>query len=142
MGVKTVQIKKIILITSLLFSGLAFSASNDVVVTGIHSVYDGDTFRAFLPPHNKESQRVRLRGVDTPEIKGQCKSESDNAIRARDFVRLYLSRAKLIELKSVGRDKYKRVLADVHVDGVNLAQVLINNKLGRKWRGRRENWCD
>jgi endonuclease YncB( thermonuclease family) len=135
-------IKKIILITLLLFSGLAFGVSKDIVVTGIDSVYDGDTFRAFLPPHNKESQRVRLRGVDTPELKGQCKSEIDNAIRARDFVRLYLSRAKQIELKNVGRDKYKRVLADVYVDGVNLSQVLIKNKLGRKWRGRRENWCD
>ena len=75
-------IKKIILITLLLFSGLAFGVSKDIVVTGIDSVYDGATFRAFLPPHNKESQRVRLRGVDTPELKGQCKSEIDNAIIA------------------------------------------------------------
>ena len=32
----------------LLFSGLAFSAGNEIVVTSIHSVYDGDTFRAYM----------------------------------------------------------------------------------------------
>ncbi len=31
--------------------------------------------------------RVRLAGVDTPEIRGECQAEKDLAVRARDFVR-------------------------------------------------------
>jgi endonuclease YncB( thermonuclease family) len=109
-------------------------------VTSIKSVYDGDTFRAFIPNYDTD-QRVRVRGVDTPEIKGQCDSEIKAAIKARDYVRRYLKSANKIILLNVGKDKYQRILADVEVDGINLAQHIIEQKLGRKWRGKRESWC-
>ncbi|MCL1127786.1 thermonuclease family protein [Shewanella surugensis] len=112
-----------------------------VTVTSIVSVYDGDTFRAYLSDR-KEEERIRVRGVDTPEIRGKCEAEKTDAIKARDFVRGYLKQAKTIKLEDLSRDKYQRLLATVFVDGANLSQVLINKGLGRRWQGRRENWCN
>ena len=39
-------------------------------------------------------------GGDTPEIQGKCQREKDLAIKARDFVRSKLSKAKEIKLKN------------------------------------------
>lgn len=112
-----------------------------IKVTSIKSVYDGDTFRAYLPGYDKD-QPIRVRGVDTPEIKGQCASEKKAAIIARDFVRKHLKSAKKITLRNISRDKYKRILAVVVVDEERLDKTLINNKIGRKWIGKREDWCN
>ncbi|GIU20980.1 thermonuclease family protein [Shewanella sp. MBTL60-007] len=123
-----------------LFAATSTVAQDYIVVTSIKSVYDGDTFRAYLPGYAKD-QRVRLRGIDTPEIKGQCDSEIRGAIEARDYARQVLESASEVRLYNVGQDRYKRVLADVVVDGESLSRLLINKNLGRKWKGRRENWC-
>ncbi|WP_076414919.1 thermonuclease family protein [Shewanella sp. UCD-KL12] len=119
----------------------AVAGEQPVRVESVKNVYDGDTFRAFFPGHTKDFP-IRVKGVDTPEIRGQCVSEKEAAIAARDFTRAYLSSAKEILLTEVGKDRYDRVLAVVWVDGVDLANVLIDNGLGREWRGRREQWCE
>lgn len=49
------------------------------------SVYDGDTITVVAEPwpgHFVET-RVRLAGVDTPEIRGRCEAEEDLALVAR-----------------------------------------------------------
>ncbi len=120
--------------------GQLLKKSDLMQVTSIRSVYDGDTFRAFLP-HYEKDQRVRVRGVDTAEIKGQCPYEKKLAIRAREFTKNFL-RKGTVYLRNISRDRYKRILADVYVDNKNLAEALIANELGRKWKGRRENWCE
>lgn len=122
------------------FAISGYTPGSTVKVISIKSVYDGDTFRAYLP-NIKKDQRIRVRGVDTPEIKGSCGNEILAAVKARDFVRTYLKSANEIVLTNVGKDKFKRILANVMVDGKDLAETLINKKLGRKWRGKRENWC-
>ncbi|MCT8877499.1 MULTISPECIES: thermonuclease family protein [Shewanella] len=114
--------------------------SGIITVKKVVSVYDGDTFRAILPNETKD-QKIRVRGVDTPEIKGQCSYEKDAALRARDFTKSLLMNAKVIQLSDVGEEKYHRVLAKVTIDGVDLANTLISEGLGRQWKGRRESWC-
>ena len=111
-----------------------------IKVESVKNVYDGDTFRAFLPGNSKDLP-IRVKGVDTPEIRGKCASEVEAALAARDFTRAYLSSAKEILLTEVGKDRYDRVLAVVLVDGNDLAKVLIDSGWGRKWQGRREQWC-
>lgn len=112
-----------------------------VTILSVKSVYDGDTFRAYLP-NIKKDQRIRVRGVDTPEIKGSCVAEILAAVKARDFVRKLLYSANKIVLINIGKDRYERVLAKVIVDGQDLAQTLIDRNLGRKWKGKRERWCN
>jgi micrococcal nuclease len=114
---------------------------DNVYVKQIYNNYDGDTFRAYIGSKTYH-EPVRILGVDTPEIKGQCEYEKEKAIIAKKYLKLVLSKAKTIELVKPGRDKYDRVLAKVLVDGNDLSQLIIDSGNGRKWRGRRENWCD
>ena len=62
----------------------------DLVVEKYLSAYDGDTFRMNISdvhPIIGRDMPIRLRGVDTPEIRGRCDEEKALAIKARDFVR-------------------------------------------------------
>ena len=56
----------------------------------ITSVYDGDTLTANVDLGLKvwhNGAKLRLLGVDTPEMRGGTKEEKIRAIAARDFVR-------------------------------------------------------
>jgi micrococcal nuclease len=110
-------------------------------VNKIHNVYDGDTFRAFFGK-NEHHEPIRIKGVDAPEIKGACHAEKQMAIQSRDFLRVTLRNAKKIQIENPSRDKYQRVLGRVIVDGVDLANMIVQNGHGRVWRGKREKWCN
>ena len=107
------------------------------------SVYDGDTLTVDAEPWPDVTirTRVRLAGVDTPEIRGKCQSEKDLAVRARDFVRTTVGAQ--VQLTNVRPGKYAgRVIADVWVRGRKLSDMLIAEGLGRPYHGgRREGWC-
>ena len=54
-----------------------------------------------------------------------------------------LRSAKVIELRNIQRGKYFRILADVYVDGQNLADGLIRSGHARLYDGgKRLGWCD
>ena len=88
------------LVIALIFSS-SVSAQNtnqssDYIVSEIISVYDGDTFRANineLPDIVGKNIAIRILGIDTPEIKGECEKEKTLAIKARDFARKALFNA-------------------------------------------------
>ena len=107
--------------------------------------YDGDTIRITMPglPSELSEMLVRVAGVDTPEIRGKCISERVSAIRARDFVNASLEEANSVSFCNPKWGKYgKRVIADVMVDGRNLAATIIERGLGRLYHGgRRKGWC-
>jgi micrococcal nuclease len=52
-------------------------------------------------------------------MRGQCASEIAAAKKAKEFTVTALMTAKKVELRSMQRDKYFRVLADVYVDDKN-----------------------
>ena len=109
--------------------------------------YDGDTIRFNLPgypPIAGKDIRVRVNGIDTPEIKGKCKKEKYEAQQARDMVTDILKGAEKITLKNMKRGKYFRIAADVIVDGENLADVLIEAGMAIKYNGGKKTykWCD
>ena len=107
------------------------------------SVYDGDTLTVDAVPWPGLTARtsVRVAGVDTPEIRGKCQAEKDQAIRARDFVRATVGAR--VQLTDVRPGKYaSRVIAHVWVRGQKLSDLLIAEHLGRPYHGgRREGWC-
>lgn len=112
----------------------------------VTDAYDGDTLtvKAALWPDLTHSSSVRVRGVDTPEIRGQCEQERNLAISARDYVRRLLI-DQSVTLTEIDNDLYGgRVLAKVHLStGENLANLLIEKGYGRAYDGgKRENWCD
>ena len=144
------MIKKKLLLIFIFFLGVfsvqAAPEYGTAIVSKVISVYDGDTFRVdidSLPPIVGKNIRIRLNGVDTPEIQGKCQYEKDLALKARDFVRNKLANAKEIKLTKIQRGKYFRVVADVIVDGVSLEMELLENKLAYKYTGgKKSSWCN
>ena len=128
------------------FSVQAAPEYGTAIVSKVISVYDGDTFRVnidSLPPIVGKNIRIRLNGLDTPEIQGKCQYEKDLALKARDFVRNKLANAKEIKLTKLQRGIYFRVVADVMIDGINLEQELLDNKLAYKYTGgKKSSWCN
>ena len=109
----------------------------------IVSVYDGDTLTVDAKPWPGLTARtsVRVDGVDTPEIRGECQEEKDLALRARDFVRATVGAE--VRLTNIRLGKYAgRVVADVWVNEQKLSDLLIAESLGRPYHGgHREGWC-
>ncbi len=107
------------------------------------NVYDGDTITVDAHPWPGLTLRtaVRLRGVDTPEIRGKCATETAAARKARD--KLSELTGGGVYLENIAFDKYGgRVDADVITPGGNAAAILIEQGLGRPYAGgNRAGWC-
>ena len=119
---------------------------DDMVVTEVTSIYDGDTFRANIkdyPAIVGHRISIRVRGIDAPEIKGKCELEKLLARKAKQQTVFMLRGAKKIELKNISRGKYFRLIADVYVDDVLLSEILISSKLAVPYDGRTKtkDWC-
>lgn len=87
---------------------------------------------------------IRLNGLDTPEIKGQCDEEKVLAREARDFARTLLSEAKEVRLVQASRgDKYFLVLGRLVADGKDLSQSLLDAHLAIAYNGGKKTaqWC-
>jgi endonuclease YncB( thermonuclease family) len=109
--------------------GKAAETLNGLVVRTI----DGDTLEVMV--------KVRVRGIDTPEIAGKCPIEIAAALDARDATEALVGR--VITLRKLGVDRYGRLLATIETeDGQDLASALIRLGQARPWKGRREQWCD
>jgi len=65
------------------------------------------------------------------------------AREARGYVRARLEGADQVILEEIERGKYFRVVATVMIDGENIAEELIDRRLGREYEGgSRAGWCD
>ena len=109
--------------------------------------YDGDTITFNLPglhPIIGEEISIRVNGIDTPEIKGKREKEKYNAQQAQQMVADFLKDAEQIVLKSMERDKYFRIAADVIIDGENLADVLVEAGMAVRYDGGKKThkWCE
>ena len=77
-------------------------------------VIDGDTFesRVHVWPSQELVTRVRLRGIDAPELKARCNSERVRAEAALSALRVLLS-DRDVAIWNVGPDKYfGRIVAE------------------------------
>ena len=114
----------------------------------IVGVVDGDTIRVDatpdLPPALARLS-VRLRGVDTPEKGGRakCERERRGGTAATAFATDAIRAARRVLIRNPAWGKWGgRVIADVLIDGRNLATALIEAGLARRYDGgRRAGWC-
>ena len=91
----------------------------------ITSVYDGDTVTAEVDCgfSIKVTMKLRLLGIDTPEIRGE---ERPEGLISRDYMReLILDKDVLIETYKDRTGKYGRMLATIHFNGMNVNEHLI-----------------
>jgi len=107
-------------------------------VLSVVSVWDGDTFKVNLkdmPPIIGEKINVRIAKIDTPEKSSSDPKVKELAYLAKEFVTKILSEATKVVLENLQRDKYFRILADVKVDGEDLAQKLIEEGFALPYDG-------
>jgi len=103
-------------------------------IAGRPAVSDGDSLTVG-------AERIRILGVDTPEIACQCERECRAARDAKAFTEKAISSGR-VEIERTGRDRYGRTLARVYVDGNDLAALIIAAGHGRPYTGeRRQSWC-
>lgn len=106
-------------------------------MTNLVSIYDGDTFTANLNCSEEllcSKMPIRVKGVDTPEIKGKSEAEKNLAKKAKEYTKSFLSRPNIV-LQDCTRDKYFRLDCYVMVGDSNLTKELIDKKLGVPYMG-------
>lgn len=105
---------------------------------------DGDTFLARVHQQGGRDlvARVRLRGIDAPEMKASCQDELNKAEVAADALRGLLGQGG-VTLSNLGTDKYGRVLADVATrQTANVSAALLAGGYVRSYNGgHRDGWC-
>ena len=100
-------------------------------VTG---VWDGDSITLNLDLGFKfcrKEMKLRLYGINTPEIRGE---EREKGIIARDALRKkILGKDVIIQTISDKTCKYGRYLGIIYLEGVNINQWLIDNKYAEEY---------
>jgi len=150
------MVRKIVLILTLLFASVA----NAYMLMPIDEVYDGDTIKTHfsekrLPaPLNKVS--IRILGIDTPEnpaksylVTGKlgragCIKEAELALAAKEFVEWLAQGHTKMKVDNFKWDKYGgRIDADVKINGVDVAESLIDAELAVPYDGgtKTHDWC-
>lgn len=154
-----IQIRSLRLSFSFLCFGLLFSAAHATAASCKHSNntfncvefidnYDGDTFTVRIPsvhPLFGEEISIRILGIDAPELRGTRNCEKREAEKAQKHLEEILKNSREISLKSVGRDKYFRVLAEVIADGRDVGRDMLNHGLAVPYEGGTRpdvDWCD
>lgn len=109
--------------------GAAIVFWSDVRVT------DGDTFRVH-------EERIRIANIDTPEMPGRarCDVEAELALRAKARLGELLSGGE-IRLSRQGEDRFGRTLARVSVDGSDVGEQLVRERVAQRWMGHKAEWC-
>ena len=120
------------------------------LIRGTHAaevlrVIDGDTFeaRVHVWPGIDITTKVRLRGIDAPELRARCAEEQAKAEAAREALRTMLADGGVV----VGRlalDKYGgRMLAAAATRTTpDVSAAMLAKGLARPYTGgRREGWC-
>jgi endonuclease YncB( thermonuclease family) len=108
-------------------------------------VIDGDTFEARVRiwPGQDVTTRVRLRGIDAPEMRARCLDEERGALAARDALAAILAQGG-VGVSKVGPDKYGgRIVAAASTrKTADVSGALLAAGLARPYDGgRREGWC-
>lgn len=123
-------------------------------------VYDGDTITVALKLNNKIYQfKLRLMGIDTPEMKSDNHKINEAAYKARNRLfdlitnitinntikrketeQLLSKKIYMITIKTYGLDMYGRILADLYpynnISHKSFSEILLNENLAYKYDGK------
>ena len=128
------------------FSCVPANADNFLSVELV-SVYDADTITVNLPCDVElfcNNTKVRLAGIDTPEIRTKNICEKTKAIKARDYVRKLLEESLDIDLIDCTKGKYFRILCSISINKGDLTNLLLEKRYGYPYDGKTKrdvDWC-
>ena len=89
------------------------------------SIHDGDTITVL---NGKEQTKVRLFGIDAPELKQPYGKKS------KQFLANLIA-GKVVEVEGNGIDRYKRTIGTVYLDGKDINAQMVAN--GYAWAYRK-----
>ena len=100
-------------------------------------VHDGDTVRCG-------QERIRLANIDAPELRSSpsCRGHKRKthwctdyalAVKSRDALRAFVLRGRA-RIERQGKDRYRRTLARLTVNGCDAGEYLVSMGLARRWR--------
>lgn len=141
--------KFILIVAFLLWPSLGFAKADTLLQRNhywgrVTAVYDGDSITAAIAlwPGQTVTAKIRLRGIDAPELRGKCAEEVRKAEQAKAYLenRLLGSDVKITKIEV---EKYGRILASVWSgDGENIGQSLYERELAVLYGGgKRQDWC-
>lgn len=122
------NILKISLILASLFVSLHLQAAD--LQVRVQSIHDGDTLTG-IGVEDGQRYKIRLMGVDTPEVDFNSKSQGDAAFKARDFLIELVPLNSIINISEDSqRDKHGRILGLIHANGVDVNKEMLRQGWG------------
>jgi len=115
----------------LIFTSATIAAESFVLISEKIRIVDGDTIAL-------DGQRIRLLGIDAPELKQQCQDTKGNpwhcGARARDMLLgMLAAAASPVSCRITGQDRYKRLLgrcyAGTEEAGLDVQRALVRSGL-------------
>lgn len=95
----------------------------------VTKVYDGDTITVDIDLGLgvwKKKQKIRLFGINTPELRGGTDETKAKGIAARDALRVWILHKRIV-LKTIKdkTGKYGRLLGVVYFNDTNINDLLV-----------------
>jgi len=130
-------LRDVVVGVSMLVLGLLIAAKleqdNRRMLAGRFVVVDGDTLLL-------KGERLRLEGIDAPELKSRCPAVRSAALEAQSILTELLKASPVVALTEISGDKYYgRVVAALTLaDGSDPAAALLSAGLVNPYRGGRK----
>jgi endonuclease YncB( thermonuclease family) len=112
----------------------AHAAPARLLTATVLRVADGDTLTAETG--NGTKLRIRLLGIDAPEVSHNGKPGQPYGRAATDYLEKLVDR-KTVRVEAYGRDQHNRVLAVLWVDSRNVNVEMVRVGLAELYRGTR-----
>lgn len=115
------------------------SYSTDRINAKVIKVIDGDTLLVSIDGNTK---KIRLYGIDAPEMNGKCFFEKQLAVKAKNGLAELASNS--VTLVQIAQDKYGRMLAVLFSNtGANINHQLVYYGLARAYPpSSKKYWCN
>jgi micrococcal nuclease len=117
-------------------SGVVMSGQPTRLNVGmITRVYDGDTVTCDLDIGfgiALKATKLRLKGIDTPELRGTSGDVKKRAYAARDYLRSLIL-GKEVLIRTHGKGKYGRWLATIYHERTDVNEHLIRKGHAQKY---------
>jgi micrococcal nuclease len=110
----------------------ASASAPRTLVASVQRVSDGDTIIALTATGTK--LRIRLLGIDAPEIPHGKKPGQPYGEEARDYLD-HLIGGKTVRVDAYGPDRYRRILAVIWDEQVNVNLLLVAMGYAEVYRG-------
>ena len=131
---------KIFIFIFILLSNI--TAAEVLDIDRVRRVIDGDTIVVDLrckPDILCKNMKIRLLGIDTPEIRTKDKNIKRKGLIAKHQLKEEIRRGEYFELRKCSRGKYFRLVCDLRINGLSASKLMISGGYARYYDGGSKN---